>query len=97
VRWSGFVTAPVSGSYSFQTVSDDGVRLWVGNALLIDNWTDHALTLNTSTAVSLVGGTRYAIRLEYYEHGGGALVQLHWHVPGSSGPVAIPAAQLAPQ
>ena len=34
--------APVTGTYTFTTTSDDGVRLYVNGQLLIDNWTDHA-------------------------------------------------------
>jgi hypothetical protein len=37
-RWTGQVTAPSSGVYTFYTQSDDGVRLWLGGQLLIDNW-----------------------------------------------------------
>jgi hypothetical protein len=33
VQWTGQVTAPVDGSYTFYTSSDDGVRLWVNNRL----------------------------------------------------------------
>ena len=43
VRWSGQVLAPVTGTYTFTTTSDDGVRLYVNGQLLIDNWTDHAV------------------------------------------------------
>ena len=32
VRWTGQVQAPFSGTYTFYTVSDDGVRLWVNGA-----------------------------------------------------------------
>ena len=35
--------APVTGTYTFTTPSDDGVRLYVNGQLLIDNWTDHAV------------------------------------------------------
>jgi hypothetical protein len=91
------VIAPVTGSYLFQTVSDDGVRLWVNGTQRINNWTNHALTVNTSSAVSLVAGQRYAIRLEYYEDGGGALIQLQWRVPATSTFSEIPPAHLAPQ
>ena len=41
VRWSGQLMAPVTGSYTFTTTSDDGVRLYVNGQLVIDNWTDH--------------------------------------------------------
>ena len=47
VRWSGQVMAPVTGTYTFTTTSDDGVRLYVNGQLLIDNWTDHAVAQNS--------------------------------------------------
>ena len=59
VRWTGRVQAPVTGTYRFSTVSDDGIRLWVNGQLVINNWTDHAPTTNTSAAISLTAGVRY--------------------------------------
>ena len=84
VRWTGQVLAPISGSYRFATTSDDGVRLWVNGQLVIDNWTDHTATVNTSPAINLVGGVRYAIKLEYYERTGPAQIQLRWTPPGQA-------------
>ncbi len=77
VRWTGQVQPRYSESYTFYTVSDDGVRLWVNGQLVINNWTDHAPVENAGT-ITLVAGQRYDIRLEYYENGGGALVQMLW-------------------
>ena len=94
VRWTGEVTTPVTGWYQFSTFSDDGVRLWVGNQLLIDNWTDHGPTTDTSGAVWLNEGQRYAIRLEYYEGGVWSTIQLQWAYPGQSTQV-IPQAMLS--
>ncbi len=73
MRWSGTILAPATGTYRFQTVSDDGIRLWVNGVQLINNWTAHSSTTNTSGTINLVAGTRYTITLEYYEgarHGG---------------------------
>src|SRR5262249_12032631 len=44
VRWSGQVMAPVSGTYTFTTTTDDGVRLWVNGQLLVNNWIDQGAT-----------------------------------------------------
>ncbi len=44
VRWSGQVEARYSETYTFYTMSDDGVRLWVNNQQLINNWTLHRST-----------------------------------------------------
>jgi hypothetical protein len=95
VRWSGQVEAPVSGNYSFSTLSDDGVRLWVNGVLVIDNWTNHPPTIDTSPAINLSAGQRYDIRLEYYERNNGAVIRLQWAAPGHA-TEAIPAAQLYP-
>ena len=67
VRWTGRVEAPVTGNYRFTTVSYDGIRLWVNGQLVINNWTDHATTTNTSAAIALTAGVKYTITLEFYE------------------------------
>lgn len=95
VRWTGQITAPVTGTYVFSTVSDDGVRLWVGDQLLIDNWTDHGSTIDTGVAVSLQGGLQYPVRLEFYERYGDAVIELLWAYPGQ-GTQVIPQSALTP-
>jgi YVTN family beta-propeller protein len=94
VRWTGQVSVPTSGSYVFQTISDDGVRLYLKGAQLINNWTDHATTTNNAPLVTLVAGQRYDIVLEYYDRTGGAVAKLNWQTPGTTTFVAVPAAQL---
>ena len=93
-RWTGTVAPATTGTYRFQTNSDDGVRLWVNGVQVINNWTDHGATTNTTGNITLTAGQRYAIRLEYYEKGGNAVMQLRWLRPGTSSYVAIPAASL---
>ena len=84
VRWTGRVEAPVTGTFRFSTVSDDGIRLWVNGLQVINNWTDHASTTNTSAAISLTAGVRYTITLEFYERGGSAVSKLQWSYPGQA-------------
>ena len=90
------VAATVAGSYRFQTESDDGVRLWVNGTLLIDRWTDHGPTTDTSATVALTAGQRVSVKMEYYERGGGAVARLRWLPPGASTYVAVPVANLYP-
>ena len=92
VEWNGFVRVTDSGNYRFRTVSDDGVRLWVNNQLLIDHWDDHGPATDTSGNINLTAGEAYPITLQYYENGGGALIRLHWNPPGGGNNYApIPA------
>jgi hypothetical protein len=93
VRWTGQVQAPTSGTYTFTTASDDGVRLWVNGQLLVNNWTNHAATENSGTIV-LTGGQKYSIKMEYYENG--AVAKLLWSGPGIS-KQAVPKSRLFPQ
>jgi YVTN family beta-propeller protein len=93
-RWTGTVLAPTTGTYRFQTESDDGVRVWINGTQVINNWTDHSPATNTSGNVSLTAGQRYTVRVEYYEKGGGAVMRLRWRLPGATTYGAIPAASL---
>jgi hypothetical protein len=93
-RWMGQVQPRASGNYGFYTYSDDGVRLWVNNQLVIDNWTDHGPTENAAT-IALVAGQLYEIRMEFYENGGGAVATLSWSADGLSKEL-IPQSQLYP-
>jgi len=76
-RWSGQIEALYSETYTFQTTTDDGVRLWVNDRLIIDRFVDQGATSHTGS-IDLVAGQRYDIRLEYYENGGAAVSQLAW-------------------
>jgi len=93
-RWTGQVSPRFSGSTTFYTVSDDGIRLWVNGQLLIDNWTDHGTTEN-SASITLTAGQKYDLKLEYYEATGGAVSRLLWS-SACEAKQAIPKAQLYP-
>lgn len=93
-RWDGQVEAPATGSYTFTTTSDDGVRLWVNGTQLVNNWTDHGSTNDTGT-INLTAGQKYTIKMEYYEKTGGAVAKLQWAYP-SQALQAIPQTRLYP-
>src|SRR5438477_12352052 len=38
VRWTGQIAAHTTEKYTFYTSSDDGVRLWLNDKLVIDRW-----------------------------------------------------------
>ncbi len=92
VRWTGQVMPQFSETYTFYTVSDDGVRLWINNKLLIDDWTEHG-TAEKSGSIALQAGQKYAVKLEYFEKTGNASVKLSWASPNLSRQI-IPEARL---
>jgi hypothetical protein len=81
VRWEGFVTAPTTSPVAFHTTTDDGVRLWVNNVLVIDKWIDQSATEHTGN-INLTGGVPVPIRMEFYEKGGDAVAKLAWTLLG---------------
>lgn len=77
VRWTGQVKPLTTETYTFSTVADDGVRLWVNNQLVIDDWTTHGAATR-SGQINLLAGARYDIRLEYFDNTGNAAARLGW-------------------
>ena len=94
-RWSGQITAPTSGVYCIQTNSDDGVRAWIGNTLVINNWTDHGTTVNSGT-YTFVANVKTEVFLEFYERGGGAVMQFRYIAGACGTGAAVPQANLFP-
>lgn len=90
VRWTGQILTTEAGEYMFSTISDDGVRLWVNNKLIIDDWSFHAPETRAGK-IALDAQKKYDTRLEYFEGGGGAVVKLRWKEPGhiDYGPFAV--------
>jgi len=75
VRWRG-TWGFEEGTYSFVAYSDDGVRLWVDDQLVIDQWQDQAPT-RASGELYLRDGM-HEIRVEYYENTEGAEIRVFW-------------------
>ncbi|MAT98625.1 MAG: hypothetical protein CL608_15895 [Anaerolineaceae bacterium] len=64
------------GSYRFYATGDDGLRLWIDNALILDEW--HGATSETYTAEVTLSSGNHALLVEYYEATGLASIQLWW-------------------
>ncbi len=64
------------GTYRFTARADDGLRVWVDDTLVIDAWCDQQASWMTRDVYISQG--MHPVQVEYYEHGGGAVVQLGW-------------------
>ena len=94
VRWTGQVQPQFSETYVFGVKSEDGCRLWVNDQLLIDKWQSQGVT-DWTNAISLQGGTRYDLKLDYLQSGGPAQARLAWYSPSQAAEV-IPNSCLYP-
>ncbi len=77
VRWTGKVEPEFSETYTFYTETHGGIRLWIDNQLLIDDWGAHNMAKKDG-AISLNAGEKYDIRMEYCETNGAAVARLYW-------------------
>ncbi|HTE12028.1 MAG TPA: PA14 domain-containing protein, partial [Chitinophagaceae bacterium] len=95
VRWTGFVQPLYAETYTFYTNSDDGIRLWVNNVLLIDSWIDQDGSIQRSGSIALLAGQKYDIKIEFYEKAGSSVTKLYWSSP-STAKAIVPKSQLYP-
>lgn len=94
VRWTGQVEPQYSETYYFDANTDDGVRVWVNNKLVIDRWVLQGASDSVGT-ITLQGGVRYNIQMDYFQGGGNAVAHLSWYSPSQPKQV-IPSSRLYP-
>jgi uncharacterized repeat protein (TIGR03806 family) len=94
-RWSGSVQPQYDGAYEFAVVSQGGVRLWLNDHLLINDWPAQASVVTNQAALQLHAQQFYNLRLDYANGAGGA-VQLLWHRAATKFEL-IPQTQLYPR
>lgn len=82
VRWTRTLNFQ-PGNYRFKITVDDGARLWVNNALIIDQWRQGSATEYTSD-IYLPGGS-LPVRVEYVEYKENAVIRLTWSLIGGGG------------
>lgn len=81
VRWTGRIESKYSETYTFVTLEDDGIRVWVDGQPVIDDWHDHK-PAGRRGSIRLEAGRKYDIKIEYFENGiGHAEVHLRWASP----------------
>jgi len=77
VRWNAWVRPRHTELYTFHTITDDGVRLWIDGQLVIDQWILQPTTEWTGT-IPLIAERMYEVRMEYFENTDRASAILRW-------------------
>lgn len=91
IRWSGQIESIESGQYQFFLESDDGARLWIDNALLINAWESG----HGSGVVNLGESIRHSVVVEFHETANKANIKLYWKTPSGNKEI-VPSTNLYP-
>jgi hypothetical protein len=86
-RYTGVLNVQEAGVYTFATLSDDGTVLYVNGQSVVDNDGLHGEVF-MQNEVYLEAG-QHDIRLDYFEHEGGASVTLGYGGPDTGGELVI--------
>lgn len=99
-RWTGYVTAPQDGDYSFGTNSDDGIRIKLGTGIggsdqtVLDSWS-YSADNRWGSSVNLKKGQSVKITVEFFDSGGPGKMVLLVNGGGVNG--EVPVKWLTPQ
>jgi hypothetical protein len=80
VRWTRTLNF-AAGNYTFYALVDDGVRLWVDNILLLDDWRESSQRIVAGDFNNLGAGA-HTIRVEYFQAAGDATAVVWWEAVG---------------
>jgi hypothetical protein len=89
----GNLNITTAGSYAFRLTSDDGSRLTIDDATVINNDGAHGPTPVEGTVTLSTG--YHALHIDYFERGGGQQLTLDWRPPGASAFTLVPNSALS--
>jgi PA14 domain len=92
IRFTGQLSAPTTGKYTFYVTATDGDRLTLGSQIVLEDFTNHLPRTATGT-FNLVAGQKVPLKLEYFKNTGTGSLKLEWSGPGVARQV-VPMAQL---
>jgi hypothetical protein len=75
--WTGRFIPEKTGLYKFVLRSDDGSRFYIGGERIINHWGDHPASEKRGE-IRMQAGKELPLKIEYYEHGGGAAIKFGW-------------------
>lgn len=95
--WTGTLTAPIAGSYTFTMTCDDAARLWVKDRWLITKvGLRGGSSVGTATGtLILAAGEKVPVLFRLWQLGGNAKAKLEWTKPGDTAPSVVPSTSLS--
>ena len=83
VSWTASVDF-AAGTYRFSARSDDGVRIYIDDTAILEDWNVHPATTTVSDTTLTAGS--HTVRVEYFEADGDASVTVWWELQAAAEP-----------
>ena len=100
VSWTGYLQPQFTENHTFEAEADDGIRVWVNDRLVVDQWgiedtlAQEGGAAETDAAIRLSAERKYPIRIEYREAIQNASVRVFWNSPSRREREIIPTSAL---
>ncbi|NQV59832.1 MAG: hypothetical protein HQ502_09195 [Alphaproteobacteria bacterium] len=94
-RITGFINFPKAGDYLMAMQSNDGVRLFIGGQLVVEDPGVHGDRFSPNVTVQVRQAGWYPLYLLYFERKGTSTLELYWQPPGTEGFDFVPAEAFA--
>ena len=90
VLFEGRIDIPETGTYTFGSLSDDGVSLYVDRKLVYETTKRQNFGDGMSAGTVALKAGWHDLAIAYYEGGGQQGLQLYWRKPSDAAPVPLP-------
>ncbi|MHC4192875.1 MAG: PA14 domain-containing protein [Planctomycetota bacterium] len=77
--WQGYIEGPFTGEVTFTAKVDNGLRLAIGDTIVIDGLGRRKARVGKA---SMVKGKKYPLRLWYFQDGDPSYLHVYWSWPG---------------
>lgn len=95
MRMRGALYFPSSGTYTFQALSNDGIKMYLGETLVVNDPVQHSDQLSAEASVAIPERGWYPLRIDYFQRKGTAALKLFWKTPEKPTMEVVPAAAYA--
>jgi hypothetical protein len=95
MRMKGLLYLPDEGEYTFRALSNDGLRIYLSDQMIINDPTQHSDRYAVQAVVDIKKKGWYPLMVEYFQRKGTAAVKFFWRKPGAADFTAVPAQSYA--
>jgi hypothetical protein len=91
VQMQGYLKFEKSGRYLMKANSNDGIRVFLDNKMILNDPDGHADRFTSETEIEIKEPGRYVILMRYFQRKGTAALEMYWKTPGADKFDIIPA------